>query len=161
MERVNQLERDLKALKNKVSRLEKNGGRNKNGGDDGVIVPDPALAPARDAAGSGADTREKEGGIGKFLDGIFGTKAPVEANNEMRDVASSMTGGRARSAKHGRRRRHRNNKKSRKNKRTAKRGGTGAGCAKRNARNNKNKKNTRRNKNQRRRNTRRHQNGGG
>ena len=156
MERVNQLEKDLKALKNKVSRLEKNGGRNKNGGDD--VVTDGA--PARDAAGSGFDTREKEGGIGKFLDGIFGTKAPVEANNEMRDVAGTMTGGRARSAKHGRRRRHRNNKKSRKNKRSAKRGG-GPGCAKRNARNNKNKKNTRRNKNQQRRNTRRHQNGGG
>ena len=157
MERVNQLERDLKALKNKVSRLEKNGGRNKNGGDD--VVTDGAPA----AAGSGVDegvTREKEGGIGKFFDGIFGTKAPDDANNEMRDVASTMTGGRARSAKHGRRRRHRNNKKSRKNKRSAKRGG-GPGCAKRNAHNNKNKKNTRRNKNQRRRNTRRHQNGGG
>lgn len=161
MERVNQLERDLKALKNKVSRLEKNGGRNKNGGDDAVTAAaDPVLAPA--ATVSGVDTREKEGGIGKFLDGIFGTKAPEDANNEMRDVAGSMTGGRARSAKNGRRRRrHRNNKKSRKNKRTAKRGGTGAGCAKRNARNNKNKKNTRRNKNQRRRNTRRYQNGGG
>ena len=152
MERVNRLEKDLKALKNKVARLEKNGGRSKNGGDVPASTPAPAAAAAAAPDPVNEENRSKEGGIGKFLDGLFGTKAP-EGESEMRDVAGSMSGGRAKQQRNNRR-----NKKSRKNKRSAKRGG-GAGCAKRNAR--KNKKNTRRNKNQRRRTTRRRQHGGG
>lgn len=150
MERVNRLEKDLKALKNKVARLEKNGGRSKNGGDvpAPTPAPTPAPAPASTPPPGNEENRSKEGGIGKFLDGLFGTKAP-EGENEMRDVAGSMSGGRAKQQRNNRR-----NKKSRKNKRTAKRGGG----AKRNAR--KNKKNTRRNMRQRRRNTRRRQHGG-
>ncbi len=151
MERVNQLEKDMRALKNKVAKMQK---RSKNGGQ----VQSDSSAPSAPSTSSNvheepaAETREKTGGIGVFLDNLFGSKEPEEKENEMRGVAGSLNqagGGGAR-----RKRKSRRNKKSRKNKRTGKRGG-----AKKNMRKNKKNK-TRRNKNQRRRNSRRQQYGG-
>ena len=144
MERVNQLEKDVRALKNKVANMQK---RSKNGG----TVESSQSAQSDVAEKPTAETREKTGGIGVFLDNLFGSKEPEEKENEMRGVAGSLNqgGGGAR-----RNRKSRRNKKSRKIKRTGKRGG-----AKKNMRKNKKNK-TRRNKNQRRRNSRRQQYGG-
>ena len=152
MERVNQLEKDMRALKNKVANMQK---RSKNGGTVGSSQSDSSAPSTSSNVNEEptAETREKTGGIGQFLDNLFDSKDPKEKENEMRDMAGSLNqgqgGGGAR-----RKRKSRRNKKSRKNKRTGKRGG-----AKKNMRKNKKNK-TRRNKNQRQRNSRRQQHGG-
>ena len=148
MERVNQLEKDMRALKNKVANMQK---RSKNGGtvESSHSAPSTSSNVHEEPA---AETREKTGGIGKFLDNLFGSKEPEEEKNELRGVAGSLNQGGGGGAR--RNRKSRRNKKSRKNKRTGKRGG-----AKKNMRKNKKNK-TRRNKNQRRRNSRRQQYGG-
>ena len=148
MERVNQLEKDMRALKNKVANMQK---RSKNGGTVGSSQSAQS-APSDVPEVSQEDTREKTGGIGVFLDNLFGSKGPEEKENEMRGVAGSLNQGGGGGAR--RNRKSRRNKKSRKNKRTGKRGG-----AKKNMRKNKKNK-TRRNKNQRRKNSRRQQYGG-
>ena len=146
MERVNQLERDVKALKSKVAKIQKQS-------NNGATVESSQSAPSTSSEVPADETREKTGGIGVFLDNLLGSKGPEERENEMRGVAGSLNqgqgGGGAR-----RKRKSRRNNKSRKNKRTGKRGG-----AKKNMRKNKKNK-TRRNKNQRRRNSRRQQYGG-
>ena len=152
MERVNQLERDVKALKSKVAKIQK---QSNNGAtvESSQSAQSDSSAPSTSSEVPADETREKTGGIGQFLDNFFDSKGPKEKVNEMRDMADSLNqgqgGGGAR-----RKRKSRRNKKSRKNKRTGKRGG-----AKKNMRKNKKNK-TRRNKNQRQRNSRRQQHGG-
>ena len=85
MERVNQLEKDMRALKNKVAKMQK---RSKNGGQ---VQSDPSAQSDSSAPPEvpAAETREKTGGIGVFLDNLFGSKGPEEKENEIKVLPGS------------------------------------------------------------------------